>query len=323
MKIRPFRYTDTDSLIYIAEHSFAEEMAARGTSPQDFINQVRTVTRGRMIPFRILNRLSGTRWGLFVAEVEGEVVGCGGYLGQKHMELANLMVHPDYRRRGIGQALLVKRLEHLARQGHEYVTTTVLATNKASWGNLKKQNFVPFDQYTVYETALPYAQATGDGHSGLTFRPITEEDQALFEAVEHQVTGEDLLRIEGSRWSEYAPPSGAARFTSKMWGTRRWQRAFEKNGALVGFLAARVDNNSPAGSILRPLVPDQHLDALPAMLREATSWVSEQGKTAVQTAASATRPVLGAVLEDTGWNQGHTWIRLVRSLNQEPVATGR
>jgi ribosomal protein S18 acetylase RimI-like enzyme len=104
--IRPFRTTDVDALAEIAVLSFAEEYEARGQTADSFARQIRMATRGRMIPFKLFTRLAGYKWAIFVAEVNGRIVGCGGYLGRKQVELANLMVHPDYRRRGIGQVPL-------------------------------------------------------------------------------------------------------------------------------------------------------------------------------------------------------------------------
>lgn len=165
MNIRPFRYTDLDALSHIAEVSFAEEHTVRGETPESFARQVKMITRGRMIPFKVLAALAGYRWELFVAEADGKVVGCGGYVGRQHMELSNLMVHPQYRRRGIGQALLEKRLQRLAEKGYRFVTTTILASNQASLGNVNKQGFEVFDRYSILETPLPLQQDT-DGTAG-------------------------------------------------------------------------------------------------------------------------------------------------------------
>ena len=100
--IRPFHPTDLATLVHVATASFAEEYISRGTTAEGFAQQVRMITKGRMIPFKMVTRLAGYTWEILVAEVNGQVVGCGGYMGRKQMELVNLMVHPDYRRRGIG-----------------------------------------------------------------------------------------------------------------------------------------------------------------------------------------------------------------------------
>ncbi len=197
MTIRLFRYTDLDALIHIAKASFAEEYVARGETPESFIRQAQIVTRGRMIPFKAITALAGIKWELFVAEVEGKIVGFGSYLGRKQMELANLMVHPDFRRRGIGQALLEKRLQHLAEKGYPFVTTTILASNQASLGNVKKQGFEVFDSFTILEASLPLHQNSEDATSNLIYRPVQASDEAKFKELEEQIANPNLMQIQG------------------------------------------------------------------------------------------------------------------------------
>jgi hypothetical protein len=74
--VRPFRYSDLDAIIRIAHASFAEEMIVQGVTPAAFEQQMRLMTRGRMIPFTVLSALSGITWEVLVAEVGGAVVGC-------------------------------------------------------------------------------------------------------------------------------------------------------------------------------------------------------------------------------------------------------
>lgn len=82
MLIRPFQPEDIEPLTEIAKASFAEEYTARGETPESFVQQIRLVTRWRMISFKLLTAVAGYKWEIFVAEVDGEVVGCGGFLGK-------------------------------------------------------------------------------------------------------------------------------------------------------------------------------------------------------------------------------------------------
>ena len=61
------------------------------------------------------------------------------------MTITNLMVDPEYRRQGIGQALLVQRLERMTERGFPFAMAQVLETNTASLQNLRKQNFEVFN----------------------------------------------------------------------------------------------------------------------------------------------------------------------------------
>jgi GNAT superfamily N-acetyltransferase len=252
-------------------------------------------------------------WGIFVAEVDGRIVGCGGYLGRKQVELANLMVHPDYRRRGIGQALLEKRLDHLVQAGYLYATTTVLATNAASLGNLAKQGFKVFDQYTFLEKPLPAAPDNTQSDPNLLARPLTTADKPIFCAIEAELTAPDLLELEGSRADGYFPSWGA-RLLNRLTGGRSWARAFVHQEAVIGFLMGVTGASQKLGTIGRPLVTDAHLSHLPAMLHEAEAWLIDAGKEKMQISAPASRPHLHAMLQEQGWTQTYTWVRLVKQL---------
>jgi ribosomal protein S18 acetylase RimI-like enzyme len=159
LDIRSFRHSDLDAIIEIAHLSFAEQQIARDSAPENFARQVRMVARGHVIPFKILTALVGYKWEILVAEMNGKVVGCAGYLGRRQMELANLMVHADYRRRGIGQSLLEKRLERVAQEGYTLAKTAILAPNQASLGNVGKQGFEVFGCFSIWESSLPLAQS--------------------------------------------------------------------------------------------------------------------------------------------------------------------
>lgn len=312
--IRPFRLSDVDALSEIATLSFAEEYEARGQTAADFNRQIQTATRGRMIPFKIFSRLAGYTWAIFVAEMGGRIVGCGGYIGRQQVALVNLMVHPHYRRRGIGQALLQKRLAHLAQSGYPYVTTTVLGTNTASLGNLAKQGFEIFDRYTVLGKSLMAVSETAPVASALSTHPLTPGDRPTFRAIEAALTSPEQLALEGSREESYFPPLGQ-RLLTKLTGGQFWTRAFTHQGEIVGILASSTSNSQQSGTIGRPLVTNVHLPHLPAMMQTAETWLAAQGKTKAQLSAPTDRPRIPQMLQELGWAETYTWVRLVKKLS--------
>jgi ribosomal protein S18 acetylase RimI-like enzyme len=311
--IRPFRIPDVDALAEIATLSFAEEYEARGQTSASFMQQIRRATRGRMIPFKIFSRLAGYKWAIFVAEVNGRIVGCGGYLGRKQMELANLMVHPDYRRRGIGQALLEKRLDHLTQAGFGHVTTTVLATNTASLGNLAKKGFEVFDQYTILEKPLLASSNRTQPNPDLLTRPLKASDRPVFRSIETALATPDLLELEGSRVDHYFPSLGA-QLLNRLTGGRFWTRTFLHQEAAIGFLLGITGSSQRLGTVGRPMVSDNHLPHLPAMLHEAEAWLITEGKDKIRISIPTARPHLRHMLEEQGWAETYTWIRLVKQL---------
>lgn len=315
MNIRPFRYTDIDALIEIAKVSFAEEYTSRGITSDEFIRQVRMTTRGRMIPFKLLTALAGIQWQLLVAEVDGKVVGCGAYLGRKKMELTNLMVHPDYRRRGIGQALLVKRLHCLTTEKYPHVTTTILASNRASLGNVAKQGFEIFDRYTLYEIPLPPQHENNGKTNQLTSRPVSKDDAAAFHAIEQRVTNPVRLEIYGSAFSTYNPTLGD-NLMNRLSQAQQWSRLFSKDGNIIGFLSANTSNSQTKGILNRPVVTDENLCYFPELIQEAMTWLSQKGKTALQVTIADERQEAVEKLQSIGGVKIHSWVQLIKYLGE-------
>jgi ribosomal protein S18 acetylase RimI-like enzyme len=311
--IRPFRHSDLEAIISIAQVAFAEEQLALGSTPEDFVGEIRMVARGRLIPFKILSALAGYKWEILVAEVDGSVVGCAGYLGRGQMELANLMVHPDYRRRGIGQALLEKRLERLTERGYSSVVTTILASNQASLGNVAKQGFECYDRFTLWESLLPLEQAHPVMVNPITSRPIQPADIAAFKAIETQIADPLWLAVQGTAASNYFLPLGE-RLLNRFTGGQRWTRVFLKEEKVIGFLTANSSRSQTKGIVARPVVAEENLDDLPAMLQEAAAWMIQLGKTAVQMAVPDEREQLVTQLESAGWVKSQSWLRLVKWL---------
>ena len=314
MVIREFRYTDLDPLINTAKVSFAEEYSASGQSPQSFIHQVRMVTRGRMIPFKLLSYLTGIQWKLYVAEVDSMVVGCGSYMGRQTMELANLMVHPQHRRRGIGQALLEKRLEHLRKKGYPYVKTSVLASNEASLGNLHKQGFEVFDRYTILEASLPLPLNTIRLSDKINSRPVQKLDITAFKELEEQIANPAWLQIQGSAAPNYFPTFGD-RLMQKFTNEQRWVRVFSREERIIGFLSASTSGNQTKGSLFRPVIAQEHIVHFPQMLAEAAVWLGQLGKEKIRIGVPDDRELLMLELLKSGWVKTVSWVQLVKWLD--------
>ena len=79
-----------------------------------------------------------------VAEVDGSMVGYAGLwciVDEGH--ITNVAVHPDYRRKGIGEALVSVLLEHTIKSGILSHTLEVRASNEAAISLYTKFGFQP------------------------------------------------------------------------------------------------------------------------------------------------------------------------------------
>jgi GNAT superfamily N-acetyltransferase len=310
--IRKFSHKDVDDFIRISKTSFAEESRAVGITPEDFELETRRIFRWNMIPYRILTTLMGVRWEGFVAEKEGKVVGGGMYMGRKNqMTITNLMVDPAYRRQGIGQALLVKRLEHLSERGFPFVTAQVLDTNSASLANLKKQGFEVFNRYSVYERSLPMPENRDPTISAVTLRNIDSSDRALFREIESRTTSTYILYVNGSMETRYFL-SGWQKIFARFTSYKKWIKAFIDQGKTIGFFGADFQLHQCKGSLLQPVVSDEDLQYLPVMIKNAGGWLEGSGKESMIVEIPEERHQISEYLLNNGWTKNYTWFELIK-----------
>lgn len=314
IKIRPFHFRDLEAVTQIARHSFADEMVAQGLTEERFVQLVKTVTRGRMIPFKLLSKLTGTKMGFFVAEINGRIVGFAAYQGQQKIELSNLMVAPDVRRRGVGQALLKARLNALKVKGIPHVTTTILATNHASLGNVKKQGFKLFDQYVILERPLPVP--LHEMAPGLISRPLKRSDTSVFQTLEVTTTSPERYNIDGSRLSQYFPPPHQL-LLDLLTGTKRQILYYKLNAQPIGFIFALTSKQQGKGVVARPLIFNDHLHRLPHLLHPISTWLTNLNKHHIQIALPSQNQQAITQLQQSGWTQTQSWLRWVKHLNEK------
>ena len=71
----------------------------------------------------------------FVAKVEGKIAGAAGYkiLSPTEAKTTLMVVHPDYRRFGIGMALQVRRMKAMRDQGITTLTTNADIPETIAW----------------------------------------------------------------------------------------------------------------------------------------------------------------------------------------------
>ena len=312
IKIRPFKHSDLEDVIHIAQHSFAEEMVAQGVTQAHFIQRIRTVMRGYMIPFKLLAKLTGIKMGFFVAELNGRIVGFAAYQGQKQLTLTNLMVDPSFRRRGVGQALLQARLHALKEKDVPHVTTTILADNQASLGNVKKQGFQIFDQYVVLERPLPLPPPPL--LTKLSSRWPKSADKPAFQQLENSIIPSELFKIEGSRQRQYFPPPQQI-WLNSLTGTQTNIQAHTLNNKPITFTAVFTSKQQTKGTVARPLIAPEHINQLPYVLYEISNWLTSHNKQHIQIALPTVQEQAITQMQQSGWTQTQSWLRLIKYLD--------
>ena len=81
---------------------------------------------------------------LWLVAVEGEKV--AGYVGSQSVmgesDMMNVAVHPDFRRQGIGERLILDLIDQLNQRGNHSLTLEVRASNVSAIGLYRKLGFV-------------------------------------------------------------------------------------------------------------------------------------------------------------------------------------
>jgi RimJ/RimL family protein N-acetyltransferase len=130
MEVRPARHEDLDHLLDLTEAVAAEGRWIATEAPID-----RVVRRERYV-----SNLDAPDRDMFVAEIDGRIVGVLGMEGTGVAELG-MFVASDIRRRGIGSALLAIALDWAREKGAHKVALEVWPHNEAALHMYKKFGF--------------------------------------------------------------------------------------------------------------------------------------------------------------------------------------
>lgn len=89
---------------------------------------------------------------LWLVAMEGERL--AGYIGSQSVEgeadMMNVAVHPDFRRQGVGQALIVALVENLKNNGVHSLTLEVRASNEGAIALYEKLDFAAIGRRPHY-----------------------------------------------------------------------------------------------------------------------------------------------------------------------------
>ncbi len=315
--IRKFQHTDVDAFIRLSQLSFAEESLAAGLTPEDFEQETRRIFRWRMIPYKLMTALVGIQWEAFVAEKDGKVVGGGMYIGRnKRMTLTNLMVDPAYRRQGIGQALLVKRLERLAERGFPYVTVQVLDTNIASLENLQQAELRSVQPVLRLRAGACLSRQTRMQPCHLLPCGISNaQTGGCFEKSRKTPRPPPRFPSTAAQKSTIFHRPGSA-YYAQFAGYNPWVKACVVQGETVGFLSADFHRRQSKGVLLQPVIAEEGLPYFPAMLAQAGAWLAGAGREAMIVEIPDHRAQIQDYLLGHGWTKQYTWLELIRWLEE-------
>ena len=196
---------------------------------------------------------------------------------------ANVIVHPAWRRQGIGRALLQQALAHLRQLGAAQVNIYAHQSHPAAGAFLRAHGFLPAGAYTEMRAPADRRLPPVVWPYGYQMRPYTEvQDLAILTQVfnecyqdlpgHHQVTPEQMAEY----LSQFIPEGLFLVFSEKNRpvGVSRVEMSPERS----------AKNGVPTGYIDSPGIysPHRRLDLYRALLLTGMKWLQSQGAALIE-----------------------------------------
>jgi ribosomal protein S18 acetylase RimI-like enzyme len=175
--IRDFRKSDLNAFLELFPMCFAKEFEISGFDPDHITDMVNRAFGGTGRLIVGLLRLFGKEPVKFlVAEVGGKVVGTTiisdrGRFGY----ISAVMVHPDYRRKGIATRLITDALNHIRRRKKARAILHVDSTNPSAKSVYVKLGFKTFE-HSAYFVRETNSLNTPENVSGVKIREFQKDD---------------------------------------------------------------------------------------------------------------------------------------------------
>ena len=88
------------------------------------------------------------------------------------------------------------------------------------------------------------------------------------------------------------------------------------SGETIGFLCASFQDRQRKGLLIQPMVAEDCLNFLPAMLHKAGTWLEQLGKESMIVEIPDQWTKIRETLLENGWKKQYTWLELVRWLDE-------
>lgn len=115
----------------------------------------------------------------FLWEVNGRIVGNVTIIYTRsrwRYLVANVAVHPDFRRQGIARHLMQAAIKDVNRRGGREIALQVVHGNQAAVDLYESMDFIPIGSMTTWQSSVSRVRFTGDNSSGkLDLRPLPQK----------------------------------------------------------------------------------------------------------------------------------------------------
>lgn len=301
IEIRGVRKGDVPRAAKLLLMAFEGELSGRGTDVERLRRLLNLLTAARRLPLAILHAL-GVEAELWVARADGKVVGVLGQIGRKAPYMSGIAIDPEYRGRGVAQALFQQVFSDLAQKGFPFVRGAVLSHNQAALNLCAKTGLVPYARTQLYVLPLPPARLPRTS-PGIKVRRARRRDLLAFWPKEADEEGlRRLLSLEG----------GYEAWPLRLLGVWDWALVAEREGRLIGYLGMQANRYQTIGTIRVPLLFEE--EAYPALLRVTLKELIRLGRRTAYIDLLDGQENLALFLEELGATPDRAWVQVVRHL---------
>lgn len=309
-KVRPFDpYSDMKAVADLIAVAFGDELEPAG---QAMLADMRRAARWGLFscPWSLWS--SGSAAPGFVWVEEGCVVGnvslrralrWGGFL------IGNVAVHPQWRRRGIGEALMRAAIQEASIHGARWVGLEVRAGNEAARRLYERLGFREISRtlHMLRPAGVPWA-AGAPAHPAL--RRARRRDGKALVALMRTVVLEQMRPLLEVREEEYCPSLGRA---LDMWALRRREEwwVVEEEGTLCGAVRAIHEYGGRRPDQIEILVAPAHDGRFDAWLvQRGLASLRGLSDTMVETILPRPTESLVGALEEAGFQKLRTLVQM-------------
>jgi len=302
VSIRDFRKSDLSDLLDLLPKCFAREFEISGFDPDHLKSMVNNAYGGAGRLILGLLRIFGKEpLKFFVAEADGRVVGTTLITDQgKFGYLASVMVHPDYRKKGIATKLVSNALSYLRKRKKARAVLHAVSTNNTAISVYAKFGFKAFEhsKHFIRETD---SVRTLEPVSGVKIREFQRSD--LDKVYNLAKASEDPNHM---RIFDFTKKSLKTPFIERIFrSATRKKLVAVLDDKLVGYVEAAYTTPKEAGNISHLYVSpeDKSLGLEKLLVEAASNEIVKGGARRILTAVHSAKQELMETLQSIGFKE--------------------
>jgi ribosomal-protein-alanine N-acetyltransferase len=311
--IRDLRKSDLKYLLDLYLTCFANEFEVSGFDPDhmaDMVNRGFGVT-GRLV-MGLLRFFGKEPVRLLVAEIGGRVVGTTIVSpGEKSGYISSVMVHPDFRRKGIATRLVTSALDYIRKKNKVRAVLHVDSTNDSAISIYVKLGFKAFERSTYFigETDSVHVQ---ENTSRVKIREFQKEDlDQVYDLIESSEDPNNLRIFDFTRKTLKTP------FLQRMFHFAiRKQLVAMLDSRIVGYAEAEYGTPKEAGRIrsIHANPEDRSLGIEKLLIEAARGEIAKAGIGRVRITVPTANQELMQTVKDLGFKQALVMDAMVAEL---------